>query len=161
MSCWFLILFYEYADTKRASEMWCALWQPCRIWCSHNGSYEELYLVGYNSVEYHPTFRRNVSPPSSGSCLDYSSTLNLEATCSSETSVDLQRTTRCYIPEDRTRFGNRVSPSDGRSLRKILWGILELQLKCHKSIFFTLQRSITFRKTVPYLNSDFPLFLLW
>jgi hypothetical protein len=31
-----------------------------------------------------------------------SSTLMMEATCSSETSVDFQRTTRRYIPEDRT-----------------------------------------------------------
>jgi hypothetical protein len=35
---------------------------------------------------------------------DYSrsSTLKLEVTCSSETSVDFQRTTRSYTPEDRT-----------------------------------------------------------
>jgi hypothetical protein len=31
----------------------------------------------------------------------YSSTLKMEATCSSETSVDFQLTTRRYIPEDR------------------------------------------------------------
>jgi hypothetical protein len=31
-----------------------------------------------------------------------SSTLQMEATCSSETSDDFERTTRCYIPEDRT-----------------------------------------------------------
>jgi hypothetical protein len=36
------------------------------------------------------------------SCLAYSSTLQMEAVCSSETSVDFQRTTRRYIPEDRT-----------------------------------------------------------
>jgi hypothetical protein len=30
------------------------------------------------------------------------STLNMEAIYSSETSVDTQRTTRCYIPEDDT-----------------------------------------------------------
>jgi hypothetical protein len=30
------------------------------------------------------------------------STLEMEPTCSSETSVDFQRTTRRYIPEDRT-----------------------------------------------------------
>jgi hypothetical protein len=32
----------------------------------------------------------------------YSSTLQMEATCSSELSVDVQRTTQCYIPEHRT-----------------------------------------------------------
>jgi hypothetical protein len=36
-----------------------------------------------------------------GFCLAYSSTLKMEATCSSEKSVDFQRATRCYIPEDR------------------------------------------------------------
>jgi hypothetical protein len=34
-------------------------------------------------------------------CLTYSSNLKLEATCSSESSVDFQRTARHYIPEDR------------------------------------------------------------
>jgi hypothetical protein len=34
------------------------------------------------------------------SYLAYSSTLKMEATCSSETSVDFQRTTHHYIPED-------------------------------------------------------------
>jgi hypothetical protein len=41
------------------------------------------------------------------SCLDYFSTLKMEATCFSETSVDFQRTTGCYIPEDRT-FKNKI-----------------------------------------------------
>jgi hypothetical protein len=34
------------------------------------------------------------------SCSAYYSTLNMEAICSSETSVDFQRTTQRYIPED-------------------------------------------------------------
>jgi hypothetical protein len=36
------------------------------------------------------------------SWLAYFSTLKIEATCSSETSVEFQRTTRRYIPENRT-----------------------------------------------------------
>jgi hypothetical protein len=36
------------------------------------------------------------------SCLAYSVTLKMEATCSSKTLVDFQRTTWHYIPEDRT-----------------------------------------------------------
>jgi hypothetical protein len=36
--------------------------------------------------------------------LAYSSSLKMEATCSSETSVDYQRTIQSYIPEDRTLF---------------------------------------------------------
>jgi hypothetical protein len=34
--------------------------------------------------------------------LAYALTLMMEVTCSSETSVDFQWTTCCYIPEDRT-----------------------------------------------------------
>jgi hypothetical protein len=36
------------------------------------------------------------------SCLAYSSTMKMEATCYSETLVDFQRKTRRYIPEDMT-----------------------------------------------------------
>jgi hypothetical protein len=36
------------------------------------------------------------------SCLAYSSTLKMEETCPSETLVDFQQTTQCYIPEDRS-----------------------------------------------------------
>jgi hypothetical protein len=36
------------------------------------------------------------------SCFAYSSTLKVEATCSFETSVDFQRTTLRFVPEDRT-----------------------------------------------------------
>jgi hypothetical protein len=35
-------------------------------------------------------------------CSAYSSTLKMEAICSSETSIDFQRTARRYIPEDST-----------------------------------------------------------
>jgi hypothetical protein len=35
------------------------------------------------------------------SCVAYSSALKMEATCSSETSVNFHRTARSYIPEDR------------------------------------------------------------
>jgi hypothetical protein len=41
------------------------------------------------------------------SCFAYSSTMKTEATCSSETSVDFQRTTQCYIAEDRTLHTHR------------------------------------------------------
>jgi hypothetical protein len=75
-------------------------------------------------VESQLTFRRNILPPSSGSrnkprnnpvrkqvasraftlvsWSAYSSTLKMERIFSSETSVDFQRTTRRYIPEDST-----------------------------------------------------------
>jgi hypothetical protein len=55
-----------------------------RTWGSHRGSYEEFYLLGYNAVQ-------SLQPVSTlVSCLAYSSTLKIEATCSSETSVDFQ-----------------------------------------------------------------------
>jgi hypothetical protein len=41
------------------------------------------------------------------SCLVYSSTQKAEATSSSETSVDFQRTTRCYIPDYRIVHDHR------------------------------------------------------
>jgi hypothetical protein len=42
------------------------------------------------------------------SCMTYSLTLKMQGTCSSETLVDFQQTTLCYIPEDRT--GRDVFP---------------------------------------------------
>jgi hypothetical protein len=40
------------------------------------------------------------------SCLAYPSTVKTEATCSTKTSVDFQRTTRCYISESRRILHN-------------------------------------------------------
>jgi hypothetical protein len=88
---------------------------------------EEYHLLGYNavqSVESQPTFRRNILPPFSGSknkqaelclppaytlvsCSAYFSTMKMEAICSSETSVDFQRTTRRHTPEDSTLHYHR------------------------------------------------------
>jgi hypothetical protein len=50
-----------------------------RIWGSLSGGYEEYYLLGYNAVECHLLSRW---------------TLKMETICSSETSVDTQRTIR-------------------------------------------------------------------
>jgi hypothetical protein len=41
------------------------------------------------------------------SCLSYSSTLKMEALCSSETSIEFQRTTWRYIREERTLYNHR------------------------------------------------------
>jgi hypothetical protein len=41
------------------------------------------------------------------SCSAYSSTLKMEAICSSETSVDIQQPTWRYIPEDSTLQNHR------------------------------------------------------
>jgi hypothetical protein len=93
------------------------------IWRSHSGGYEQFCLLGYNAVSplkvnrrFEGTYRlhhqgrricraRNQSERWQAevvSCLAYSSTLKTEAICSSETSVDFQRTTRRYISEDKT-----------------------------------------------------------
>jgi hypothetical protein len=41
------------------------------------------------------------------SCLAYSSTLKMEATCSFETSLDIQQSTLHYILENRTLLNHR------------------------------------------------------
>jgi hypothetical protein len=79
--------------------------------------------------ESQQTFRRNMSPSSPGSknnqtrnqlwlslafmlvsCLAYSSILNMEAICSSETPVGFQRTALRYTPENRTHSGRSENP---------------------------------------------------
>jgi hypothetical protein len=57
--------------------------------------HKEFCLLGYNSML------------TLDSCSDYSSTLQMEALCSYETSVDSERTTRLYIPEERTPHSHR------------------------------------------------------
>jgi hypothetical protein len=51
------------------------------------------------------------------SCLAYSSALKMDATCSSETSVYFQRTTRRYIPGDTNLLGKRLDAIT----RRLLW----------------------------------------
>jgi hypothetical protein len=74
---------------------------------------EEFCFLGYKveySVERQPPFRRVLLATcfTVVSCLAYS-TLKMEATRSSETSVDFQRTTRHYIPEERTLYNHGVT----------------------------------------------------
>jgi hypothetical protein len=74
----------------------------------YSGSYEELYLLGFNAVwslGSQPTFRRNISklglpPPFTLASVSTYSTLMMEAICSSERSIDFQWTIRRYIPEE-------------------------------------------------------------
>jgi hypothetical protein len=61
------------------------------------------------------------------SCLAYSSTLKIEATCSSETSVHFQWTTWHYISEHRTLHNNCREPQILQKMEKLtkwlqLWG---------------------------------------
>jgi hypothetical protein len=41
------------------------------------------------------------------SCMVYFQTLKMQATCSSETSADIQRTKRCYIAKERALHNHR------------------------------------------------------
>jgi hypothetical protein len=89
---------YTMKELKKCKEF-------CRNLCSPIGGYEKFHILGYNalySVESQPKFRRNMSPPSSGlnykpskkparkqvASSAYSSTMKMEATYPSETSVD-------------------------------------------------------------------------
>jgi hypothetical protein len=66
------------------------------------------------SVESEPTFRSNISPPTSRSKNPFRlasrsaySALKMEAICSTETLVDFQQTTRRYISEDSALHNQR------------------------------------------------------
>jgi hypothetical protein len=78
-----------------------------RIQGSHSGGYENFYYLRYNTVYYaeiQVTFQRKILPTSSGS-------ENKASKKPARKSVDFQRTTRRYIPEDRTLYGNESSGS--------------------------------------------------
>jgi hypothetical protein len=86
--------------------------QITRLW-----KVEGYHLLGYNAVQYGiswATFRINTLPPFKlcllASCLPYSSTLKTEAVYSPETSVNVYRTTRRYIPEYNTLHSHRWNP---------------------------------------------------
>jgi hypothetical protein len=99
--------------------------------CTYKLRDEELYLLRYEavwSVESQPTFRRNISPPAELClpaaftlvfCPAYFSTLRMESICYSETSVDFQRTTRRYIPEDSTLHNYRCGSLKYYKLRDV------------------------------------------
>jgi hypothetical protein len=99
------------------------------------------------SVEMQPTFRRNISPPSSGSkkkifsknqqvarCFppayflvldEFSSTLKMDAICSSETLVASQQTTRRYVPEDDS-FHNHRCENLKSYLLEVVWELTKI-----------------------------------
>jgi hypothetical protein len=76
----------------------------CRTVLGEPANLTEFYLLGYNAIYSRALL---VVSFTLVSCLTYSSTLKMEVTCSSDTSVDLQRTTRRYIPEDWTLHNHR------------------------------------------------------
>jgi hypothetical protein len=81
-------------------------------------------------------FRRNISHAACSmlvSCLVYSLTLKIEETCSSETSVDFQRTKRRYIPEDRTLLNHRCG--NLKSYRILIVGLKGIWKKAARTFF--------------------------
>jgi hypothetical protein len=73
----------------------------------------------------HPTVSQLCMPPAFTlvSCLAYSSILKMEAICSSETSVDFQRTIQRYIPEDSTLNMHCVRPQILHRQDSGCWGL--------------------------------------
>jgi hypothetical protein len=69
------------------------------FFCGDTYSLNIILIVGFHAE---PKFRGNHPAFTLVSWRAYSSTLKIEATCSSETLVGFQRTTRRYIPEDKT-----------------------------------------------------------
>jgi hypothetical protein len=59
------------------------------------------------------------------SCLAYSSNLKIETTCSSEMSVDFQRTKRRYFPEDRTLYNGPYENLESYRLRILCKDIMK------------------------------------
>jgi hypothetical protein len=66
------------------------------------------------------------------SCSAYSFTLKMEATYSSETSVDFQRDTRRYLPEDRT-----LRNTETLRRKTVLGGIVLIDRRTMPSIVVT------------------------
>jgi hypothetical protein len=67
------------------------------------------------------------------SCLDYSSSLEMEAVCSSETSVDFQLTTERYISEDTTIHNHRYD--NLKSLSHLTFNARNAHVSTLKGIF--------------------------
>jgi hypothetical protein len=75
----------------------------CRIWGSHSGNYEEFHFLGYNAVKSVKVNRRfGGTCFTLVFCLAHSSTLKMERHVPPKRHFTFQRTTRRYIPEDRT-----------------------------------------------------------
>jgi hypothetical protein len=116
-----------------------------------------------------PTFQRNQGescwqgefsfPPSFTlvSCWAYSSTLKMEATCSSETSVGFQRTTRHYFPEDSTLHSCSATQEMIhllliRNLIAVLRKPPLLFISCSFKIHFNIILPFTRRSSVSFLQ---------
>jgi hypothetical protein len=117
------------------------LWADCRLkFCSpfHN-------IMPVTLVHYDPFIPSKANPKKSASVhnsvtnnwncknrflaacfmlpstLAYLSTLKMEETCPTETSVDFQRIIRCYLPEDRTLLNHSKKTSNPKLSYFVSW----------------------------------------
>jgi hypothetical protein len=89
-----------------------------KIWGSRSGGCEEFYLLGSNAVWSVESRAQLATCSMLISCLAYSSILKMAATCSSETSVDFQRTTVLY-PKRYNSIKVRLSSRIYYTVRKM------------------------------------------
>jgi hypothetical protein len=89
------------------------------------------------------------------SCVVYFSALNMEATCSSETSVDFQRTTRRYIAKNRSSHNYRC---ENIKSHKDICGLHQSLQASHRFIKYVMAVPLK-----PFLiwGSTFKVILKW
>jgi hypothetical protein len=83
------------------------------------------------------------------SCSAYYSTLKMEAICSSEASVDFQRTTRCYIPEDSILYNHRCENLKSYAPLPLFWKRLP---QCHAWIRLDNRNLLLLHASVKFQN---------
>jgi hypothetical protein len=72
-----------------------------------------------------------------------SSTLKIEVICFSETSVNFQRTTRRYIPEDGTLHNHRCENLTSCTVLKLCFGHRNIYCEVRKRMEFIPQDSVS------------------
>jgi hypothetical protein len=88
--------------TKRSVSLFITPCRPLKVSRHFEGTYR-LHLQGRKISRARNQHESTFSPAFTLiSCSAYSSTLKIEAICSSETSFDFQGTTQRYIPDDRS-----------------------------------------------------------
>jgi hypothetical protein len=87
------------------------------------------------------------------SCLAHSSTLKMEATCSSETLIDFQRTARRPTPEDRTLHGYSCENLKSSSFFAVWSATNNYLLQTNVTYFMELEIQAFTVKVTPFRQS--------